>query len=559
MKQNRNLIIGIAGCLVIALVGYFWATGLIDSVYAYRSPLRFTPPAPAAPLGTSLTQRVVIVLIDALRYDTSANNNVMPFLNTLRNQSASAKMHSQPPSYSEPGYSTILTGAWPDLNDGPAVNLDYADIPTFTQDNIFSAVHRIGLRTAISGYNWFEKLVPQTAVDASFYTSGEDAAADQAVVQAALPMLAGNFQLVLIHLDQVDYAGHHQGGPLDPRWDAAAKRADGELQQIVSTLDLKQDTVIVLSDHGQIDRGGHGGPEPITLLEPFVMAGAGVRPGLVYPDIEQVDVAPTVAALLGTNFPASSEGRVQTAMLNLPPAYATKIQAVEIVQKSLLAKSYIAAINSQPTRPPDPTDPFSYVIGMDSAGTNRLARERVWRNVAAITLAVLPAYFLVISGKKKLLWLAAGALVYMLVFNFRYAVLDGRTYSLSSVDSQTWLITYTAATAFIALIVGWLVSMLRLRAFQAGLRKAAETSLGFVFFTIYLLALPILVSFAVNGILVTWTLPEFYTSYIALLSLIQWIFVAAFGLLLSGAAALIAHYIHEPVIEHKKYRRKYVH
>jgi hypothetical protein len=487
------------------------------------------------------------------------NTSVMPFLNTLRNQSASAQMHSQPPSYSEPGYSTLLTGAWPDLNDGPAVNLDYPDIPTFTQDNIFSAVHRLGLRTAISGYYWFEKLVPQAAVDASFYTAGEDAAADQAVLQAALPMLSGNYQLVLIHIDQVDYAGHHQGGPLDPRWNAAAKRADAELAQIVSALDLKQATVIVLSDHGQINRGGHGGPEPLTLLEPFVMAGAGVRPGAIYPDLLQVDVAPTVAALLGANFPASAQGRVQSDMLNLSPADAASIHTAEIAQKALLYKSYVAAIHSQPTRPPDPTDPFSYVIAMDSARTNRLARERVWRNLAAITLAVLPAYFLVINGKKKFLWLATGALFYALVYNFRYAILDGRTYSLSSVDSQTWLITYTAVTAAIALIIGWLVSMLRLRAFQAGSRQAAETTLGFVFFTIYLLALPILVSFAVNGFLVTWALPEFYTSYIALLSLIQWIFVAAFGLLLVGAAALIAHFIPQQVYEPKKYRRKYVH
>lgn len=559
MKKNRGLILGIVGCLIVAVIGYFWATGLIDSVYAYRSPLRFTPPAPAAPLGTSLTKKVVIVLIDALRYDTSVNLNVMPFLNSLRNQSASAKMHSQPPSYSEPGYTTLLTGAWPEINDGPAVNLDYADIPTFTQDNIFSAAHRLGLRTAISGYNWFEKLVPQTAVDASFYTAGEDAAADQAVVHAALSMLSGNYQLVLIHLDQVDYAGHHQGGPLDPRWNAAAKRADALLQQIVSAMDLKQDTVIVVSDHGQINKGGHGGPEPIVLLEPFVMVGAGVRPGLLYPDIQQIDVAPTVAALLGANFPASAEGKVLTPMLNLPPAYATKIQAAEIAQKALLFKTYITAINSQPSQPPNPADAFSYVIAMDSAHSNRLARERVWRNLAAITLAVLPAFFLVISGRKQLLWLAGGALVYVLAFNFRYGVLDGNTYSLSSVVSQTWLIIYTATTTFIALVIGWLVSMLRLRAFQTGSRKAAETTLGFVFITIYLLALPILVSFAVNGFVVTWALPEFYTSYLALLSLIQWIFVAVFGLVLTGAAALIAHYVPKAAIEPKKYRRKYVH
>ncbi len=97
--------------------------------------------------------------------------------------------------------------------------------------------------------------------------------------------------------------------------------------------------------------------------------------------------------------------------------------------------------------------------------------------------------------------------------------------------------------------------MLRMHAFQAGPRRAAETSLGFVFLTIYLLALPILVSFAVNGILVTWTLPEFYTSYLALLSLIQWIFVAALGLLLAGAAGLIAHFVPQPVTKYRKSKR----
>jgi hypothetical protein len=554
LKQYRRLLIGFVGCLVIAAVSYFWATNLIASIIDFRSPLRHTPPAPGSSLGTPITRRVVIVLIDALRMDTSINNYTMPYLNELRGQGASATVHSRPPSFSEPGYTTILTGAWPDINDGPTVNLNYTEIPAFTQDDIFSAAHRIGLHTAISGYYWFEKLVPQKAVDASFYTPGEDAAADQDVMKAALPMLSGNYQLVLILIDQVDYAGHYQGGPLNPNWDAAAKRADDYLRDIVAKLDLNQDTIIVLSDHGQIDRGGHGGPEPVTLLEPFVMAGAGVQPGM-YPDIQQVDVAPTIAALLGTNLPASTEGLVQTRMLSLSPEYGAKIQAAETTQKSILYQAYTTAIKSQPTRQPKPANPLSYVIAMSEARADRLARERVWRNLAAIFLAILPACILVIRGEKKVLWLAGGAMLYILLFNFRYAVLDGRTYSLSSIDSQTWLFNYTATTASISLTIGWLVAMLRLHAFESGWREAAETSLGCVFFTLYLLTLPILVSFAVNGLRVTWTLPEFYTIFIAFLSLIQWRFVAAIGLLLTGIAALIAHYVPRPAKRHKRSRR----
>ena len=246
-------------------------------------------------------------------------------------------------------------------------------------------------------------------------------------------------------------------------------------------------------------------------------------------------------------------------MLNLTPAYKTSIQAAEISQKALLYKTYITSIKSQPALQPKSTDPFSYIISMDSARAGRLARERVWRNLAAIVLAVLPAYFLVVSGRKELFWLAGGALVYVFVFNFRYAIVDGRTYSLSSVISQTWLITYTAITTLIAMVIGWLFSMWRLHGFRSGSSKAAETTLGFTFLIIYLLALPVLVSFAINGLVITWTLPEFYSSYLALLSLIQWIFVSVFGMLLSGTSALIARFVPQSVEVHRKYRRKYVH
>ena len=276
MKSRLRLVLLVLLSFAIAAAAYFWATGMIDSNYAYRSPLKDTPPQPAASLGEPSTGRLVFVLIDALRYDTSLKESVMPSLASLRQIGASALMHSRPPSFSEPGYSTLLTGAWPEINDGPVFNLDYEEIPTFTQDNLFSATHRSGLETAVSGYYWFEKLIPQSDVDHSFYTPGEDAAADREVVDAALAWLQStDAALILIHIDQVDYAGHHEGGAASPNWDAAASRSDALLSEILETMDLENETIVVLSDHGQIDAGGHGGQDPIVLLEPFVIAGKG--------------------------------------------------------------------------------------------------------------------------------------------------------------------------------------------------------------------------------------------------------------------------------------------
>jgi hypothetical protein len=66
------------------------------------------------------------------------------------------------------------------------------------------------------------------------------------VIDAALPWLSEDYQLVLIHIDQVDYAGHHEGGVRSSNWDAAASRADALLAEIVDpekpfmpTIDLK--------------------------------------------------------------------------------------------------------------------------------------------------------------------------------------------------------------------------------------------------------------------------------------------------------------------------------
>jgi hypothetical protein len=519
---------------------------MMDSLYAYRSPLHAAPPLPGQPVrphqpdDLEPTRRVVLVLIDALRLDTSLDPQVMPVLNGLRARGASATMHSRPPSFSEPGYTTILTGAWPDINDSPPINLDYEEIPTFTQDDIFSAAHRAGLRTALAGYYWFERMIPQDSLDASFYTPGEDAAADQEVLTAAQPWLAQDYQLVLIHLDQVDYAGHYEGGPRDPRWNAAASRADALVGEVLARLDLDQDTVLVLSDHGQIDRGGHGGPEPVVLTEPFVLAGAGVRPG-AYSDIRMVDVAPTLAALLGTSLPASSQGRPLIEMLTLGEHELAPLRDALAIQQTQLAEAYAAAIGEPlPARTPQDDPVAAAQQAMDRIRLERLAAERAWRAPLAALLAAAAGMFFALRREKGWSWLLAGALTSAALFHVRYAVVDGLTYSLSSVVSQDWLIGYVVPTAALSLLAGWLVTALGTRALRLGPRQAARSGLGLVWLTLCILALPALASFAINGPFTTWTLPEFYSSYLALLALIQVAVAAALGLVLTGLSAAIA-------------------
>ncbi len=547
------IVMGIIACLCLAVGAFIWATGLIDSVYAYRSPLHDNPPTPGKPVGPPLTRSVVFVLVDALRLDTSLKPDIMPFLNELRSQGAWAVMHSRPPSYSDPSYSVLLTGAWPDLSDGPTFNVPYEETPTLTQDNIFLAAKRNGLNTALSGYYWFEKLVPQQAVDVSFYTPGEDQAADRQVVDAALPWLEGSeHNLVLIHLDQVDYAGHYEGGPRDPRWEAAARRADDMIREIASQLDLSRDTLFVASDHGQIDQGGHGGHEPVLLLEPFVLVGAGVIPG-EYGDVNMVDVAPTLSVLVGANIPAATQGHVLEEMLTLSEVHKNALPSVTYDQQKQLLEAYQRAIGVEIEQAPPMKTSAGQVVddfqaALEATRWDRLRSERLGRAVLASALFLLPLVFLIWKRGKDIAFMLVGALFYHVLFHFRYATLDRLPYSLSWVDSQEALIQYIGVTAAIALGLVWSMIWLALKAWLRKPQQAAEFGLGLTLTVIYSLSLPPLWSFVLNGAFVTWTLPDFPSLYLGFISVLQILVVAVLGLAETGIAALISRFAHIEIV-----------
>jgi hypothetical protein len=56
--------------------------------------------------------------------------------------------------------------------------------------------------------------------------------------------------------------------------------------------------VIVSSDHGRTEEGGHGGESEVEKEIPFLVSGSSVRGGLS-PDVAVVDVAVTALAHLG--------------------------------------------------------------------------------------------------------------------------------------------------------------------------------------------------------------------------------------------------------------------
>ena len=535
MRRKLSIILCVILVIVIAGGSIFWALHLNSAINNYRSPITHTPPQSGEPLGDPLTRRVVFVLIDGLREDTANDLEVMPVLNSLKDQGASSTIHSSVPSFSTPSYGVLMTGAWPYLSDAPAMNLDYEVIPAMTQDNIFSAASRLGMKTAVSGYNWFEKLIPEADLDAGFFTPGEDEAADLDVMAAALPWLDDPaYQLVLIHIDQVDHIQHVYGA-LSPETTQAASNADAYLAQILAKLDLEQDTLLICSDHGHIDRGGHGGSEVIVLQQPLILIGAGVKPGQ-YDPVQQVDVAPTIATLLGTNLPASAQGKVRSEMLYLTGTQLRTIIDASAVQQTKLADAVGTSLSVTIERNSAGV-PLANAI--ETAMQTRLRLEQFPRLLTAIAV-VLGVIALILRRKPRhLLKILVAVILFLLVFNLAYRFILGNTYSFSSIKSiPNLIITYSlmCLTGLLlsgGLLIGW--SKVK----PTNVTRFSELIVAFLLILQLVLFIPALGYYVMVGKTITWALPHITTQFWSLHSLLQVTFSGVIGLLLLGISLLV--------------------
>jgi len=130
-------------------------------------------------------------------------------------------------------------------------------------------------------------------------------AADEAVTGRAAAILAGTLapRVSFVYLGAVDYAGHATGA--GDTYRMALRAADGRVERLVAAVrarpaDNRESwTIVVVTDHGHLDEGGHGGREPEVATAWAAAAGPGIRPGAPPLITRQDEVAPLVLAAAG--------------------------------------------------------------------------------------------------------------------------------------------------------------------------------------------------------------------------------------------------------------------
>jgi predicted AlkP superfamily pyrophosphatase or phosphodiesterase len=129
-------------------------------------------------------------------------------------------------------------------------------------------------------------------------------AADEAITERAEAILAADTarapRVSFVYLGAVDFAGHAAGA--DDAYRTALRAADQRVGRLLDAVRGRPSyprehwTAVVVTDHGHLDEGGHGGREPEVTTAWAAAAGPGIAPGAPPPITRQDQVAALVLA-----------------------------------------------------------------------------------------------------------------------------------------------------------------------------------------------------------------------------------------------------------------------
>ena len=311
--------------------------------------------------------RVVMVLLDGFRYDSLSRNEEFKSLMTeIEYDSVAIPMITQIPTMSVPNWMTLITGA-PPMITGVLGNLDSGSTAF---ENIFSYCSDWGLVSGVTGSDWFSQLIQVYVSDgaasteenlskASYFgsASSNPVLADRQRFESLNTAIMGHptrFDFFLAHLSSLDNYGHLYGvenDPLDRYWSTVSTFA---LQIRRSIANLPDDSILmIVSDHGHVDRGGHGGISDDILNVPLIVykkySGLSrLTATLGKTKLPSIDVAPTISSLLGIPPPSTSFGTPIFPLLEHLISSSDDVRSLERIwrqQQSVLERHFLNRID----------------------------------------------------------------------------------------------------------------------------------------------------------------------------------------------------------------------
>uniref|UniRef100_A0A674HL32 GPI ethanolamine phosphate transferase 1 n=1 Tax=Taeniopygia guttata TaxID=59729 RepID=A0A674HL32_TAEGU len=361
----------LAGLLVhcvflVSIFDIYFSSPLVHGMTPQQTPL--PPPA----------KRLVLFVADGLRADSlyeldSSGTPRAPFLRgILENNGSWGISHTRVPTESRPGHVALIAGFYEDVS---AVAKGWKENPV-EFDSVFNE----------SKYTWSwgsPDILPMFAKGATgdhvytfcYAAESEDFGAEDAAKldiwvfdhvksffnssrsnQTLFSALNEDKVVLFLHLLGIDTNGHAHR-PNSREYQENIKQVDEGVKEIASLIDNfygndGKTAFILTSDHGMTDWGSHGAGHPSETLTPLIVWGAGVN----YPqkvttqlfednflkewklenlkrlDVNQADIAPLMASLIGVPFPLNSVGTLPLEYLNTSALFKAESMFTNAIQ-----------------------------------------------------------------------------------------------------------------------------------------------------------------------------------------------------------------------------------
>ncbi|MFJ9035592.1 alkaline phosphatase family protein [Streptomyces sp. NPDC102406] len=280
---------------------------LLAAAVTGAATLTVAGPRAGTALAAARTPKVLVIGLDGTLLNRIKDADA-PRLKALMaaGTTAPSSIYADPmaPTMSGPGWSTLITGVWPDkhnVKDNTFTGHRFARYPDFLTR---AETAKPDLTTyAVSSWAPLTDTVFSAAVDTRVSTPSAEY--DTGTTGRAVARLRdADPDAVFVQLDNVDHAGHTYGAASRQYLDAI-HGVDTQVGQMVDavasrpTYGSEDWLILVTADHGHTDAGGHGGstwPERQTFL---IAVGGTTAAGSTRYDVKMPDVAATALAHLG--------------------------------------------------------------------------------------------------------------------------------------------------------------------------------------------------------------------------------------------------------------------
>lgn len=268
-------------------------------------------------METVRKQHVLVVGIDGIRYDSLRQANT-PVMDSLEAEGVllPVRVHDKNFTVSGPVWATVATGVYMDQHRVVGNSIHPPELAQFKDFTALLRESKPELETMIavswfplaasvecgpifSSTGWVNDVDPELENNNASWIKADDEVAAYAAARLRDEDLAVSF----VYFGEGDVNAHNHG--VGPDYIECIERCDARLGLLLQAIEARPNrgnedwSVLAVTDHGHLDKGGHGGESPEERTAWMLASGATIPAGITAMD--HADIATHVLATFGVD------------------------------------------------------------------------------------------------------------------------------------------------------------------------------------------------------------------------------------------------------------------